>query len=347
MRVHPESLMDTLVMLMFMLTGKHPGEPTRSYSDVPAIRHGRDVLWHDPGNVERLDFRNGVGGRDLIPKPPFAFVKEDLSGTTAKVQVRDARGRNWAVRFGAKAGPDVFVSRLAWALGYYVEPTYYVGSGLIRNAHDLRRARHFIGEDGRFDGGRFQLRSQHPEFLKDVTWAWDQNPFLSTHQLQGLKILIMLVSCWDDKDLHQASKLGSNVGIFRDGDRYLFFVDDWGRSMGHSGGRLHRSTWNAVDYLRQTPEFVTGVKDGEIEFKYKGQNTQVIRRGISISDVRWLLTYLDRVTDSQIREGLLTSGASPEQSDLFGGALRTRIRELQTVAGKPDLIHRTLAAVRR
>jgi hypothetical protein len=346
-RVHHENPMDTIVMLMFMLTGRHPGEPARSYKEVPAIQHGRDVLWHDPGNVERLDFRYGVGGRALVPQPPFTFVKEDLSGTTAKVVVRDAHGRNWAVRFGAKTGPDVFVSRLAWGLGYRVEPTYYVASGLIRGTHDLRRARHDIGPDGRFDGARFQLRSQHPEFLKDVSWAWDQNPFVGTHQLQGLKVLVMLVSCWDDKDLHQASRLGSNVGILRDGDRYLFFVDDWGRSMGHSGSRLHRSTWNADDYLRQTPEFVTGVKDGEVGFKYKGQNTRVIRNGISISDVRWLLTYLSRVTNSQIREGLLSSGASPEQSDLFGGALRTRIRELQSVAGKPDLTHRTLASARR
>ena len=117
--------------------------------------------------------------------------------------------------------------------------------------------------------------------------------------------------------------------------------------MGHSGSRLNRSTWNAADYLRQTPGFVTGVEDGEIEFNYKGQNTRVIRRGISISDVRWLLTYLDRVTDAQIREGLLSSGASPDQCDLFGYALRTRIKELQTVAGKPELTHRTLAAARR
>jgi hypothetical protein len=339
--------MDTIVMLMFMITGRHPGEPARSYTEIPAIRQGRDVLWHDPGNVEHLDFRYGVGGHDLIPQPPFTFVKEDLSGTTAKVQVRDGRGRNWAVRFGAKAGPDVFASRLAWALGYYAEPTYYVASGQIRGVHDLRRARHFIGLGGQFDSARFQLRSQHPEFLKDVSWAWDQNPFLGTHQLQGLKILVMLVSCWDDKDLHQASKLGSNVGIFRDGGRYLFFVDDWGRSMGHTGSRLHRSTWNAADYLKQTPEFVTGVKDGEIEFKYKGQNTGVIRNGISISDVRWLLMYLNRVTDAQIRAGLLSSGASQDQCDLFGHALRMRIKELQTVAGKPELTHRALAAASR
>ncbi len=342
--VHTSRVMDTIVMLLFLMSGKHPGEPARSYSDIPAIRQGKVLLWHDPGDVERLDFRYGVGGRDLMPRAPFRFVKEDLSATTAKVLVRDARGREWAVRFGDKAGPDVFSSRLAWALGYYTEPTYYVASGAIRGVHDLKRARHFVAANGRFESGRFQLRSKHPEFLKEVTWAWDQNPFLGTHQLQGLKIAVMLVSGWDDKDLHQASKLGSNVGIFRDGDRYLFFVDDWGRSMGYWGSRFHRSTWNAIDYMRQTPDFVSGVKDGEVEFKYKGQNTHVMTRGVTVSDVRWLMRYLGRVTDAQIREGLLASGATQADAAVFGDALRARVKELQAVAAKQPI--RVMAAAR-
>ena len=35
------------------------------------------VLWHDPGSVETLDFRYGIGGEALAPKAPFTFVEED------------------------------------------------------------------------------------------------------------------------------------------------------------------------------------------------------------------------------------------------------------------------------
>ena len=53
---------------------------------------GRFVLWTDPGNVQSLDFKYGVGGPENQPKPPFRFVDEDLSGTNPKVNVVDERG---------------------------------------------------------------------------------------------------------------------------------------------------------------------------------------------------------------------------------------------------------------
>ena len=296
------------------------------------MRQAKLVVWRDPGRVERLDFRSGPGGVALEPRAPFRFLREDTSGTTPKVFVRDANGREWQVRFGPKAGADVFSSRLAWAVGYYAEPSYYFGRGVILGAHDLRRARHFLNESGQFNNARFELRSKHPEFVKGVGWAWNENPFVGTHELGGLKTMVMLVSDWDDKDQRQASKLGSNTGIYRVGDRYEFFMDDWGRSMGLWGGRLRRSTWNAADYVRQTPKFILGVKDGVVEFGYHGQNSRVMNHGVSVSDVRWLMRYLGRVTDSQLRAGLKNCGATPQETDLFAGALRTRIRELETVA---------------
>jgi hypothetical protein len=339
--------MDTIVLWLLLLSGRHPGEPARSYREIPAIGQGKLLLWQDPGQVPRRDFRYGVGGRHLEPEPPFTFIKEDTSGTSPKMSVRDGRGRNWVVRFGPKAGADVFASRLAWAVGYFVEPNYFVKEGTIVGAHDLHRTRHYIGAGGQFTSGRFQLRSAHPEFLKDVSWSWDNNPFLGTHELQGLKIMMMILSGWDNKDLRNAAKLGANTHIFRDGDRYLFLVDDWGRTMGGWGSVLHRSTWKAGDYYRQTPKFIKGVKNGELEFGYKGHNTEVMKRGITIADVRWLLRYLDRVTDAQIREGLRSSGASPEEAGLFTGALRARIGELQAVAGEtaaPATVARAVAA---
>ena len=339
--------MDHLLMLLFMVTGRHPGSSQRSWSDVQAVKHGQVMLWHDPGTVDKLDFRFGVGGRELEPRPPFAFLREDRSGTTAKVFVRDARGREWQVRFGPKAGPDTFSSRLAWTVGYYVEPNYYLREGVIDGVRDLHRARHYIQPNGQFTNARFQLRSKHPEFLTDVGWSWDQNPFVGTHQLEGLKIMMMLVSGYDDKDLHQAKTLGSNTGIYRAGDEYEFFVDDWGRSFGRWGGLLHRSTWNAKDYFRQTPKFVTGVNNGEVEFAFKGHNTEVMKRGVKVSDVQWLMRYLGRVTDAQIHTGLISCGAPPEEANLFETALRARIRELDLVARGRSLEQRASATAAR
>ncbi len=321
--------MDTLIMLLFLASGRHPGTPSRPYNEA---LHGRCVVWHDPGRVERADFRYGPGGAALEPRMPFHFVREDTSGTTPKVFVRDGRGRMWQVRFGPKAGADVFSSRLAWAVGYYVEPTYYFAQGTILGAHDLRRARHYIDDEGHFENARFELRSNDPKFLTNVGWAWNANPFVGTHELGGLKTMVMLVSDWDDKDQRQAKKLGSNTGIYRVGGHYEFFMDDWGRSMGKWGGPFSRSTWDAGDFFRQTPKFIKGVTDGQVEFGYKGHNTKVMSRGVTVADVRWLMQYLGRITDAQLRTGLLNCGATPGEQELFVTALRSRIRQLQMVA---------------
>src|SRR4051794_25942466 len=83
----------TLLLLACAAAAVPGDEATRDYSAVPGIHRGNTFLWHDPGAVERLDLRHGSGGRALQPGPPFTFVKEDTSGSTPKVQVRDAAGR--------------------------------------------------------------------------------------------------------------------------------------------------------------------------------------------------------------------------------------------------------------
>src|SRR5579872_2988341 len=114
--------------------GQSAGEADRlpkAFSDPPVVRQGQYVLWHDPGAVEALDFRYGIGGAEMQPQPPFTFENEDHTGTTPKVKVRDAAGRKWVIKFGPEASPDTFCTRLAWAVGYYVEPEYFVGDGVI------------------------------------------------------------------------------------------------------------------------------------------------------------------------------------------------------------------------
>jgi hypothetical protein len=46
-----------------------------------------------------------------------------------------------------------------------------------------------------------------------------------------------------------------------------------------------------------------------------------------------LMQYLGRITDAQIRTGLLVSGASREEQDCFAGAIRKRIERLRQVGG--------------
>ena len=81
----------------------------------------------------------------------------------------------------------------------------------------------------------------------------------------------------------------------------------------------------------QNKKFIKGVKNGFVEFGYSGQRTEDIREGIKVSDVSWVLSYLGRISDAQIRTGLFASGATQEEARCFTSAIRERIRKLQEI----------------
>jgi hypothetical protein len=276
-------------------------------------------LWRNPGTIEALELYHGPGGRSLAPRAPFRYIGDSRGGTSKKMLVRDSRNRIWDVKFGAEVKPEVFATRIAWALGYYADPTYFVRRGRIG-----RRA---------FRNARFELRDPDLKFRPDLRWTWRKNPFAGTREMNGLRMLVMLLSDWDNKD---ARDIGSNTGILqrrRGGStENIYFVTDWGASMGRWGGFFTREKWSCKDFAEQSVEFVRGVDDGEVEWGFKGKHSGDFKDDITISDVRWFMSYLGRLRDSQIRTALRASGASPAETRCFAASLRRRIAQLRRVA---------------
>jgi hypothetical protein len=305
------------------------------------LRARKVSLWRDPGEVERLDFRGGPGGREREPRPPFRFVEEHDTGSNPCMTVRDARGLRWRVKWGDEVKSETFSTRLAWAAGYHVEAAYYVASGHIEGAENLGRARSCVAEDMSFTDARFEWDEEGVRKLFDEHgWSWDDNPFAGTKELAGLKVMTMLVSNWDNKDVRDVAR-GSNTAVFEhtlaDGTmeaRYL--IIDWGASMGKTGSPLTRTKWDCEGFAAQNADFVRGVAGGAVSWGFTGQRTDEATEGIEVGHVRWLLRYLGRVTDAQLREGLLASGATPAEADCFTGALRARIEQLARVAERGD-----------
>ena len=65
-----------------------------------------------------------------------------------------------------------------------------------------------------FQDARFEL--DEPGVVKhfdEHSWAWNDNPFVGTRELNGLKIVMMLLSNWDNKDVRDVAR-GSNTAIF-------------------------------------------------------------------------------------------------------------------------------------
>ena len=298
-----------------------------------ALNGQEPVLWRQPTAVEKLDLVGGPGGRSRSPRPPFRFLQEDSSGSNAKITVRDAAGRAWTVKFGEEVKAETFASRLAWAAGYYVEPVYYVGSGRISGVKNAGRADQYIDKYGWFRDARFELRNSTGKYLHTVDWTWEKNPFLGTRQLNGLKTLLMLTSNWDNKDGRDRT---SNTGIFERGSgrdrQWVYLVTDWGGTMGKWGNLFTRGKWDCEGYRDQSKDFIKEIEGNKVRFNFNGQHDGTFKDDISVADVRWLLQYIGRLSDGQIRSALRASGASRHEQDCFTRALRSRMRQLHQVA---------------
>jgi hypothetical protein len=301
------------------------------------LRASHHVIWRDPGDVAHLDMSDGPGGPSGAPVPPFQFIEEHSSGSQPCVSVRDARGRLWRVKWGGEVRAENFAVRLAWACGYFAEVTYFIDEGSIEGARDLQRARACIGDDCRFREARFELEDTDArKMFEEHSWAWNDNPFVGTRELHGLKMLVMLLSNWDTKDRRDVAR-GSNTAIFehkvsrwRREARYL--ITDWGGSMGRWGSNIvTRGRWDPEGFAAQTPQFVTGVQNGVVLFGYAGQRTADMASGIRVDDAQWLCRYLGRITDAQLHEALLASGANTDDARSFMESLRARISQLAAI----------------
>ena len=178
------------------------------------------------------------------------------------------------------------------------------------------------------------------KMFEEHSWAWNDNPFLGTSKLHGLKMVVMLLSNWDSKDRRDVAR-GSNTAIFeykvapwRREARYL--ITDWGGSMGRWGGNIvTRGRWDPEGFAAQTPQFVTSVQDGFVIFGYTGQRTADVAAGIRVEDARWLYRCLGHITDAQLRDALIASGANAAEAESFSNSIRDRIEQIGR-AGSPS-----------
>jgi hypothetical protein len=291
------------------------------------------VIWRSPGDVRSLDLAAGRGGHRGAPLAPFTFVAEHLNGSQPCVSVRDARGLTWRVKWGDEVNSETLATRLAWAAGYFVEITYFVEEGRIEGAADLQRAAACLDEDRRFTAARFELDERGvTKHFEEHSWAWNDNPFVGTRELNGLKIVMMWLSNWDAKDLRDVAR-GSNTAIFEyqigSGLREArYLITDWGGALGRWGNVVRRGRWDCHAFEAESAAFVTGV-DGEfVRFGYRGQRTADIADGIRVSDVRWLLKTLGPLREEQIAAAVRASGGTAEEITVFARALRARLDSL-------------------
>ena len=187
--------------------------------------------------------------------------------------------------------------------------------------------------------GRFEL--DDPDVMKlfeEHSWSWTDNPFVGTRELAGLKVMLMLISNWDNKDQRDVAR-GSNTAIYvtrvsRWKREAQYLIVDWGGSMGKLGRQpsSRAAAGTPAGFAAQTPQFVTGVTNGYVQFGYTGQRTGDARA--SITRGRRPLAVPVSGPDhrrSAARGADASAARRPRKSSSFTASLRSRIEQLRAI----------------
>jgi hypothetical protein len=279
----------------------------------PAVDAPPASLWVEPVDLERRDLFNGPWGATRAPDPAARYTLVHLkhSGINPGMTVRDPLGREWSVK---QAGPDipdegpveVVLSRVLSALGYHQPPVYYLPVFTLEDEWSTHLE----------PGGRFRLKDKS---LKDRgEWSWRHNPFVETTPFRGLLVILMMFNSSDLRDPN------NTLYEYRssEGRQHWYVVRDLGASLGSTGRFAPRK--NDPDAFEQHP-FITGVRNGFIQFHYRGWHQELVRDRIRPADVAWACDLLGRLSDRQWQEAFRAGGYDPDVAARFIRVLRHKL----------------------
>jgi hypothetical protein len=333
---HSTRVFPLLVLVLVLSSTGH----AQTEKEKRKFRAATPVLWRDPGDVSARNLRYGPGSRALAPVAPFRFLKEDKGGVSPKFEVRDARNVKWVVKLGEEAQSETVATRLVWGVGYFAEEAYYYNRVRIRNLPKLSRGRKFVEGNSIVRGARFEPRRKHVE--RGPSWDWDKNPFADSRELDGLKIIMILLNNFDARAANnQIHYVGNGRGYEA---RYL--VSDLGATLGRAGGLGGtRTKNNLADFL--STRFVLGVDEGAVKFDYDTRPTKLgmltvvyppyylgevkkekSMRGIPVEHARWIGSLLSSLTDEQLHDSFEAANYGPGTRESFVRSLRERINQL-------------------
>jgi len=297
------------------------------------------VLWREPADIESRDLFYGPGGKEHEPHGTFKFVKEDMEGSNPKFVIEDQDGMNWKVKLGAEARPETVASRLLWAAGYFANEDYFMPVLQVENMPRLKRGQHFVHSDGSLHNVR--LKREPKDTKKIGIWAWREDRFTDTRELNGLRAMMALMNNWDLKD--------SNNSIYEqpgpEGKERVYMVSDLGATFGTAGPSWPQSVskGNFESYVHA--DFIENVKSSEVDFRNPSppmflsflvrpnefsERRAIAHLGKSIprADARWIGQILSRLSPKQVRDAFRAAGYSDEDVEKFSNVLLARIAEL-------------------
>ena len=300
-----------LALLLAFVSVAGTAQDNKKKSSLPA---GKPVLWEQV-NIADRDLYNGPGGDAMQPDlSKVEFIEEDTSGHNKKYRIRDAKGMEWVAKLGTEAQPETAAVRILYGLGYKTEINYLVPSITIPTK-------------GTFTNVRLEARPKNARRLDQ--WAWKDNPFVGSNELQGLKIMMVFFTNWDLLDMqNKVVRVRTDYGVE---DQYI--ISDLGATFGRLGNnnlpfffRLGRQT-NKPEAWEQAG-FIKDVKDNKLVFDFTGGKSRDILNDVTITNGRWLADLLGQLTEKQIDDAFRAANYTPEQIATLRDGFKKREAEL-------------------
>jgi len=298
-----------MVLMLALPIAANPQDKEKKDKKEKKELTGKAVMWKDPTDLESRNLIQGAGGDEMKPDiTTVTFIEDKTGGYSKKYRVKDAKGNEWVAKIGKEAQTDTAANRLLWALGYETEIAYLIPHLKIEGK-------------GEFDNVRLEAR---PKSVKRAgNWMWENNPFQTSPEFRGLKILMVMLNNWDMKD--DNNEILATRGDTTGEGELRYIISDLGATFGKTGGFLSRSRNDIPDYVKA--EFIKKVNGDVIDFSYSGKN-QKLFEGLTVADARWLSNLMKRLSDDQIKDAFRSANYSAEEVDLLAGALRERINAL-------------------
>ena len=276
-------------------------------------RAGSAVMW-EPVNIKQQNLYLGPGGAAMRPNlRRITFIKKDTGGNNLKYRIKDASGREWVAKIADESRPEVAATRLLSAIGYKTEINYLAPRLTIPTKGTYRNV---------------SLEARPSNVKRGERWDWNNNPFVDTRELKGLKIMMAMINNWDLKN--------DNTAVLTSNGRRHYVISDLGSSFGKlaiSSGflvnRIGRSVDNPAHFAKS--KFVNGIDDdGFVDLAYNSKHSGLMD-DITVEDARWIANLLSQLSDRQINDAFRAANYSVSERRLLTNTLRARIRELQRI----------------
>ena len=273
-------------------------------------------LWQRPDDISRRNLLDGPWGNGRAPAADvtYTFVERKQQGTNPGVTVEDPHGRRWHVKQpphndqGAEGPIEVTLSRVLSAVGYHQPPLYFLPSLSIKDA----KGTHIE------PGGRYRL--DDPSLTSKGNWSWQENPFVGTRPYQGLLAILLM---FNSSDIKNENNVLYDVNDRESGQEHWYVVRDLGTALGETA-RL--APQRGDPHIFEREPFITGVKDGAVQFNYHGWHQELFKR-MAPGDVRWASELLGSLSDRQWADAFRAGGWDAAVSDRFIRRLRQKIAD--------------------